>query len=429
MSRAPNLAAVALSVCSAIVFLVVHATAEAAAPGDDRIVVAGKCVDEHGSVVAGAKVRLFRVRHEDGGMSIIDFVNGIKSGADGTFRFADVRAPLHDSSATKWITHYVIATRSGLASAAGFVDRERGSGEMEMVLGRAGRLHGVVKDKNGMPVQGAAVYRPCMPGAPLAGVWSAVTDNEGRYAIDDLPEWDANSGQPVKGEEALRVSAYYFFVLHPDYGKKAALYSRIPSEVDVILDPAAIIEGLVIDSVTGKPAAGVTVQAQGIGQRGFAEAVSDAEGRYQLRSLDADRYNVWATASERTVKAIDSFAVAAGETKQAPDLELISGGFITGRVLHFETGEPLSRAADGRRIRIGLYGPSKPSSGAAIESVVVADDGTYRIRVAPGENRPYLQMLRVVKQTSRPGYISVAEGETIELDFYVDPKGQARARR
>jgi hypothetical protein len=426
---APTTAGLAVWAFFALGFLAVHAVADVA--GNDKIVIAGRCLDERATEISGAKVRLFRLHRQDRGSAIVEMIDATKTAGEGRFRFPDVRVSLENSDANEAITHYLVTTHPQWATAVSIVSRERSNEDLEVVLQRPGELSGVVTDDKGLPVAGAVVYRPSVGSVPLEGVWSDVTDSAGQFSITDVPKWNADDGKQegqTKGREAMRPSAYFFYVVHPRYGRKQGSYTRIPAIINVQLEPGAIIEGVVVDAVTGRAAAATTVQAQGVAQHGWSETQTDANGRYRLSSLVADRYNIWATAPERTLTAIDSFAILAGETKQAPELRLVSGGFITGRVLDFESGQPISRTTDGWRIRIGLHGPSRPSSGAAVESVRVADDGTYSIRVPPGENRPYLQSSGLVKRTSRTVPFSVQEGETVELDFYVNPQREPKAQ-
>ena len=69
-------------------------------------------------------------------------------------------------------------------------------------------------------------------------------------------------------------------------------------------------------------------------------------------------------------------------------------------------------------VDVALYGPSRPRSGAAIESAKIAADGTFRIRAAPGANYVYLRSMQPT-----PGLnaydLTVVEGETVEVEFKV----------
>src|SRR5262249_25182985 len=131
------------------------------------------------------------------------------------------------------------------------------------------------------------------------------------------------------------------------------------------------------------------VCAQGVQERGWAQVVANEKGIYRL-VLTADAYNIWAKAKDRISVALDSFSGPIGETTQAPDLELITGDFIVGKGVYKATGGPLIKLPGGQPLHIGHHGPAFPKSGAAVGAARVADDGTYRLRVAPGDNYPYL---------------------------------------
>ena len=159
------------------------------------------------------------------------------------------------------------------------------------------------------------------------------------------------------------------------------------------LEHGGRIHGKVIDAVTGKPAAGVLVSIQPTKQSSVGkgdpdvlrEMQTNAAGEYQFLNLAPVEYNVWAVAAERTCAALNSLAVAADETREAPHLELIEGTWLEGRVLT-GSGQPISRdPKTGERLRIGLSGPSRPRSGKSIESCDVDDEGRFRLRVPAGD--------------------------------------------
>jgi hypothetical protein len=285
-----------------------------------------------------------------------------------------------------------------------------------------GALTGRVTDEKGAPLAGVEVFLPL--GNPLPGFMHGVTDKDGRYSIPDLKCWNAEDTvtfDPKTGTGS-RVLHCSFRLKHPDYPLTIGLYTAIPQEVNVQLKPGMIIKGQVLDVVTGKPAAAATVAAQGLTERGFDQAVTDDKGAYRL-SLTPDRYNIWAQAKDRTAAALDSFEAQVGEVTKAPDLKLVAGGFIAGKVVDKATGKPMNRLPGGHAVRVANHGPARPLSGGAVEGTVVQNDGTYRLRVAPGPNYPYLMHEVDAERTpynvrSLPPII-VREGETVTLDFHV----------
>lgn len=125
--------------------------------------------------------------------------------------------------------------------------------------------------------------------------------------------------------------------------------------------------------------------------------------------------------------ALDSFKVEAGEAHQAPALRLIEGGFILGRVINEATGEPIKPGATSD---VTIQGPSRPRSGAAVQSSRVREDGSFRIRVAPGRNYIYLRggenWGRLQVATTPPSrWFEVAAGQAVEVEFKIRKYSQA----
>jgi hypothetical protein len=222
----------------------------------------------------------------------------------------------------------------------------------------------------------------------------------------------------------------YIDVVHPDYGHERPIYRSMPVTVDVVLRPAGTIEGRVVDRVTGRPAAGTTVCMQAIREGGpqgggWQRTRTDDEGKYRLPSLLAGKYNIWADAPDRTCAALDSFAVEAGKKHAAPDLGLIEGGWIEGRVIDAATGTPLGNGADRGQLQIAIRGPSRPRSGAAVQSTEVDAEGRFRIRATPGLNHPYVMHPDYNRRTeNRERYqqgIEVKARKTTAVEFRILP--------
>lgn len=400
-------------------------------PGDTKSVISGTCVDEERRPLENVRVRLFRA---DSVSLTRELVKDIQTDAAGKFRFENLPAPVlqgrnrSEIDEVYYKTYYVLAiTKPGRASRVnGFLSSAESTRDLLIALPKSGTLSGRVTDEEGRPIPGAKVFLPGYPsGEAMDDVLSATTDVEGKYAIGDLTLWDADNVKPQKvGEGTFAVTTHcYFSVLHPNYGLGRPSYHKVPSTVDVTLKPAAVIEGQVIDQVTGKPATASAVSMQGIGPTdGYQETKTDDEGRYRFSSVAAGRYNLWADADERTCIAIDSLDVEAGKTYANEDIPLVEGGWIEGRIVDAKTGEPISEA-DGLRLRLASYGPARPKSGAAVVSAPVRKDGRFGLRVAPGTNFPYIMTSEIWKRTEdaekiRAG-IQVADGELVVLDLRV----------
>src|SRR4026207_1065573 len=135
--------------------------------------------------------------------------------------------------------------------------------------------------------------------------------------------------------------------------------------MEVVLHPGIILIGRVTRGDEKEPAAGVFVAAQGIRQSAWGDAITDPEGRFRIESLPADdAYNVWADQDGWTVIAHAGIRGQGGATLSLPDLELIEGGFIEGVVIEAAIGKGVE---PGSTSDVGLYGPARPRSSAAIQ--------------------------------------------------------------
>jgi hypothetical protein len=184
------------------------------------------------------------------------------------------------------------------------------------------------------------------------------------------------------------------------------------------------VGGRVVYTHNGLPAPGVVVHAQRVtGQEpyGWGRVFTDHQGCYQLPTMPAGEYNIWAESSGFTVTALSNFGCYG--TKQTPDLLLIRGGTISGRVIDATTGKPCQVPASGSA-DIGLHGRSRPKSGAGIARAPVMNDGTFFIRAAPGKNYVYVRWVREDLKLPTAAWVDVTEGETVNVELRVPSEKQ-----
>lgn len=223
-------------------------------------------------------------------------------------------------------------------------------------------------------------------------------------------------------------------------------HRRLATEIEqlsALVRPACSIEGRVTYHDSGKPAAGVRIQAQ-VPNRSFAAFLSsdpqlrtraqfavaktDADGHYKFVDLLPSNWNVFVEEDGWTANAIDSLPVDPGVEAKAADLQLIKGGIIKGRVID-SAGNPVAQAG-GQRIIIGVYGPARPKSGGAIQGVYVDAKGQFQIQVPPGKNYPYISSVLpssiIEGNEFEEEGVTVVEGKTTEVQFHLDLNPRAR---
>jgi beta-lactamase regulating signal transducer with metallopeptidase domain/protocatechuate 3,4-dioxygenase beta subunit len=422
-------------------------TAEIRLGPDD---IGGTCLNKEEKPVSAVKVDLYQLRF-DGSQR---FVGQTSTNEAGQFVFRHVSPPINPRDGM-----YSLVVRSkGYATKLQTVQQRRDCAEIK--LQKAATLKGIVKDRQGKPIKGALVFQFWDRSSlytPIPGIRCAVTDAKGVFAIDDLEEYKfIEPDVPV----AMRLSSYQLppglVIRHPDYEGTPVPFTKVPDQLDIVLDKGAVITGMVVDGETGRPAPGLTVALQGIdkqmayvpvredGRLTFAlqgvdkqsrkaqdywtTARTDQGGRYRLTSIPAGKFNVYLRENPPglTSAALDSFEVRQGQTVEAPPIRLIKGGLIKGRLIEDATGQPATLTAV-ERASIGAHGPSRPRSGGSIQGARVKDDGTFEIRLPPGTNWIYVSGKGPFEVAGeiRTGFgavvheIQVVEGAEYNIEFRV----------
>jgi beta-lactamase regulating signal transducer with metallopeptidase domain len=402
-----------------------ESAAQKPASSNATLAIAGVCLDSNEQPLSGVDVHLVQRLPPD---NRFDRRN-VRTAADGRFRFEGV-PPFENQRGRR--EYLVVARKGGLSTATHDVRNITDVGDdFKLKLGPGASLKGQVTDSDGKPLAGVTVWMPWND-PPIPGVLSDRTDAQGHYEIDGLGAWPAKNLE-VRDPKTGQIIGYhnvFIRVALPGYGKTLAFYHAVPDTVNVVLAREGVIEGRVVDSVTGKPGAQIRVRCQGTDPTNpmdGGEATTDDLGRYRIEGLLAGAYNVRPdTNDDRTVIALDSLAVHPGKTTHAPDLKLIKGGFLEGKLVDAATGKAISKNAKGRNLRIGMHGPARPKSGANVQSVLVDDDGKFRIRVAPGVNYPYImnpelwERVEGREKLQQEG-ISVPDGEVVRVEIRILP--------
>ena len=398
------------------------------------IAFAGICHDDRGRPIARADVFLYRA---DIFVSRTqERLQSVKTGEDGKFRFMPVANLGTEDPRTRFLPQYapyrIIAKAKGKATEAKFVPHASDDPEhIDVSMAEGAVLYGAV-NAGGRPVKGACVWSIAVPlPQPVPGIACAITDNAGVFQIRDLRKLDPPDGPITDGGVMTYEAGMPLHVRASGFADKTVKCSKVPGTVAIELEPAAVVEGRVVDAENEKPAAGVFVQYTGINSRSFGAVLTDADGRYRLDALGYGNYNIWAVKDGYTMRAIDSLEAIPGTTKTAADLRLVRGGFIVGHVRDAETGRPVypsdAEAPPWHVPDVAMYGPARPQSGGACESAPIQKDGSFRLRAAPGSNHVYLRIFGRLLKAVPPAAmdVDVADGQTVTIDFKVRKKTEA----
>src|SRR5262249_32552639 len=155
------------------------------------------------------------------------------------------------------------------------------------------------------------------------------------------------------------------------------------------MDPEARVTGQIVTKLRGVSVAGLKVGLQSTDDstQFWRDPRTDAEGRFEMRGLPEGGGNLFAIDhpidGPWTYRAIDNLALHPGKRNEVT-IELIEGVLVEGKVVEAGTEKPIAGES------IGMYGPARPRSGAAILSAITDSDGRYRFRLPPGETYLYL---------------------------------------
>lgn len=299
--------------------------------------------------------------------------------ADDAGRFAFDRVPWF--ARQQWGHHsvVVVARRDGNAGLATLRGDDAPVGAIAVTVGPTVAIRGTVRGADGKPLAGARVW-PAVFGANA-------NDAQRTWVTEPLLPWLAETA--ADGTFTLRglppLAPFNMRASHPDHAT-AWIYAATPAQpVEAQLEAGGRIRG-VVRMPDGKPAVRVLVAAAAVGI-GYANALTDERGHFELTGLPPDAYKVWAEATDLTVIAAKGIVVRGGETSDAATVQLTAGGFIVGRIVDAATGKPF---APGPSTDVAMYGPARPDGGAC-ECTPVLPDGTFRIRAPAGVNRIYLR--------------------------------------
>jgi RNA polymerase sigma factor (sigma-70 family) len=333
---------------------------------DERIEAAIDVIVVRGAAVAGDGAISGTVRREDGAPTSDVLLELVPPGSDdesamvgtvsanGGFRFTSL-APGK---------YRLRASAEGCASARldALVVPETGDLEgVEVVLTREATITGCVRDAGGEPVGSARIDVGPQRDDAAASAMSAAN---GAFVVRRL----------APGDWSLTVRAPGFAT---GYADKVAAGT---SEVEVRLDRALSISGVVVDAATGDPIAAMPVQASYATHRQgyilYREVATDAAGRFVVSELCPETYTLWVGRANDASSAAEYVGTSVPDVRAgATDVrvKMARGLAIEGRVVD-AAGDPVPGGF------IQAMGPKAGATPAlAVRGARIGRDGTFRL--------------------------------------------------
>lgn len=310
----------------------------------------------------------------------------------------------------------IAAYKPGLSVATHWVHETiKESGDVTLVLVKPAPFVARILDPNGQPVprsklrvESYVFLNPNQPrsyfgvdqrlvnGTQIDQAFTAESDPQGLVRIAAIPA----------GTECMvKVTAPGMGLFRSMSRRESRFYSGTEDKPAVItLQPEARIEGRVVTKLPGVNVEGLSVLLQNSNNSGVIadpyQVKTDADGRFQFTGLTAGTSNVFLYDHEPdgpwTYAAAKDTVTRPGETTQI-EIELIEGQMVEGLVADPD-GNPIAEAY------VGVYGPIRPRSGAAIIGFRTKADGKYRFHLPPGEAYIYLS-------GPAPGYVGRGGGK------------------
>ncbi|NVB36191.1 carboxypeptidase regulatory-like domain-containing protein, partial [Pseudenhygromyxa sp. WMMC2535] len=297
-------------------------------PRGARARVSGRILDPRGQGLAFAEVCAFAETYP---------LRGLDDGAPRCVR-ADASGRYHLEDLWPVETHIH-------ASARGFIAQRRRDPEhprarigldlapgeqredVDIRLRRGGvAIRGRVLDLAGAPLADALVWVLGPAHSTSAGVAVTRSDAQGGFEL-----WAARGPRTVVAWAGGQVHGQRE-VLAPDEG------------VALVLAPASVLEGRVVDARDGAPVPGALVSPGGHFGSGY-DVRSDAEGRFRISALEPGDYRPAAKTRDRHGHAETLVALGLGERVTELEIRVRPGVTVRGRVELVESGLPCTHGS------------------------------------------------------------------------------------
>ncbi len=361
-------------------------TAGTAAPGTAHLAlpraasISGRVVDEKGQAVTGARVRITREMGMRGilrgSFNPASFFGGqgVLTGPDGSFRLRQLAAARNLAlEAAK--TGYATARKPGVWLKAGEAVRD-----VSLVLRKGLEARGRVVDSQGQPIAGAEIR----VGQKEAGLGGGRVQM--RLLGMDREKPDALTGADGSFDlKGLEEGEYTVAVSRDGFSRKTVPGLEVKATGEnvwppITLSPGLAITGFVRDS-KGQPIPGAQIFAFSLGEGGRPQnSSSDAEGRFRLDGLAADRSIMLNVSAEGYAAQQKNVTPPGGELI----IVLKSAGTLRGRVEDADTKRPVTDFTISRSAgRGGGFNFIVNLGGRGGDRSFQSEDGTFELTDVP----------------------------------------------
>lgn len=380
-----------------------------------QITCAGNVVDEKGQPIAGVKVTLNEMVYNQADSSYDVKLSGeVTTDTSGAFSLSQ---PAESDS---YRFGYIVAQKEGLAlDFARWIMREDNK-DLQMKLGQAKELSGIVVDESGKAVSDAKVSVPMLQigeeeeqrgisGPVATKLFTSTTDERGNFTFTGIPA-DATAEFLVSKSGMATISTFK----RQTYRGGKMQYAPGQADIKLVLPIEAKIEGIVVDKSAVKPVSGVEVMVTSTQDLSYfrpKQFVSKEDGTFSIGALAPDRYTLGLVPSADRLAdwAAEPVEVetSASKTKSDVKIELSKGGILEVVITEAESKKPIEKASVSIRNQANnkYFGVNSDK------------DGVARIRLTPGQ----YQLDNVYKQrysSQRPqDAFTIEEGKTEQIKY------------
>lgn len=377
-----------------------------------QIHFSGKVVDADGSAIEGARVRFYTAYPQDATLA-----GEAVTGTDGT---CSVAAPAKRDG---YRYGYIIAEKGELA--LGLANwRMTEDEEVEIKLGPAKKLAGIVVDSRGKPISGVqtsvsmlqigdAEQRRGLGGPVSEKLLTVITDGEGRFSFGRIPA-GATAEFLVRKDGRATIGTFQ----RSAYSSKGYQYLAGRKDIKLVLPLESRIQGIVVEKATGRPVTNAKVMIADSTNRalpGVTTVVSNEDGTFSMDALpQGDHLVKYMPPDDGPVDWIaesTGVTLEAGKTATDVKVELTKGATLEVLVTDKESKESVEG------VSVSVYDQRRRQSYGGKTS----SDGVGRIRLLPGTYQSGHAYKSGFSSHRLRKPVTIADGATKRLEWKLTP--------